>query len=70
MIAALWQVNNISTSQLMQQFYSALSTGNPNITILQALRTAQQRMIDGEMAAEKACEIADCSTLHSYRFAP
>ena len=36
----------------MQQFYSTLSTDNPDITISQALRTAQQRMIDGEMSSE------------------
>ncbi|BAZ33735.1 hypothetical protein NIES4074_62490 (plasmid) [Cylindrospermum sp. NIES-4074] len=46
-IASLWLVNDASTSQLMQQFYQNLSTGN--MTKSQALREAQIAMIQGKI---------------------
>ncbi|MBF2026608.1 MAG: CHAT domain-containing protein [Oscillatoriales cyanobacterium C42_A2020_001] len=45
-LATLWQVNDASTSQLMQQFYQNLATGK--MTKTEALRQAQMVMITGK----------------------
>jgi CHAT domain-containing protein len=49
-IASLWQVNDRSTSQLMQQFYTTLaqSTSDVPVTRAAALRLAQLRLLQGE----------------------
>ena len=44
-MASLWQVNDASTSQLMQQFYKNLATGK--LTKPEALRQAQLSLIQG-----------------------
>ena len=44
-MASLWQVNDASTSQLMQQFYQNLATGT--MSKAEALRQAQLSMIQG-----------------------
>ena len=44
-IASLWQVNDISTSLLMQQFYQNLATGK--MSKVEALRQAQLALIRG-----------------------
>jgi CHAT domain-containing protein/lipopolysaccharide biosynthesis regulator YciM len=46
-IASLWQVNDASTSQLMQRFYSHLSNNN-RPTKIQALRQAQLNLLHGD----------------------
>lgn len=45
-MASLWLVNDASTSQLMQQFYKNLSTGNT--TKAEALQQVQVAMITGK----------------------
>ncbi|MTJ55488.1 tetratricopeptide repeat protein [Anabaena sp. UHCC 0253] len=45
-IASLWQVNDASTSQLMQKFYSNLAK-NDSPTKIQALRQAQLNLLQG-----------------------
>ncbi len=49
-MASLWLVNDASTSQLMQQFYSNLAAGTSTapVTKAQALRQAQLSMLSGE----------------------
>jgi CHAT domain-containing protein/Tfp pilus assembly protein PilF len=49
-MASLWLVNDASTSQLMQQFYSNLAAGTPTapVTKAQALRQAQLSMLRGK----------------------
>jgi CHAT domain-containing protein len=49
-MASLWLVNDASTSQLMQQFYSNLAAGMPTapVTKAEALRQAQLSMLHGE----------------------
>jgi CHAT domain-containing protein/Flp pilus assembly protein TadD len=49
-MASLWLVNDASTSQLMQQFYSNLAAGTPTapVTKAEALRQAQLSMLHGE----------------------
>lgn len=49
-IASLWQVEDRSTSLLMQKFYSQLAQSSPDqpVPISQALREAQRSMIDGQ----------------------
>lgn len=49
-MASLWLVNDASTSQLMQQFYSKLAAETPiaPVTKAQALRQAQLSMLRGE----------------------
>lgn len=42
-LAALWKVNDTSTSELMQQFYQNLATGS--MTKAEALQKAQLNMI-------------------------
>ncbi len=44
-IASLWLVNDVSTSQLMQQFYKNLASG---MSKAEALQKAQQSLIKGE----------------------
>ena len=44
-LASLWRVNDVSTSQLMQQFYKNLATGK--LTKPEALRQAQLSLIQG-----------------------
>ena len=44
-MASLWQVNDASTSQLMQQFYQNLATGT--MSKAESLRQAQLSMIQG-----------------------
>lgn len=51
-LATLWQVNDASTSQLMQQFYQNLATGK--MTKTEALRQAQIAMIRGKAQASTA----------------
>jgi CHAT domain-containing protein len=46
-LASLWSVNDSSTSQLMQQFYSNLAS-NTQPTKVQALRQAQLSLLHGE----------------------
>ncbi|MEL7039273.1 MAG: tetratricopeptide repeat protein, partial [Cyanobacteria bacterium J06592_8] len=46
-LASLWNVNDGSTSHLMQQFYSHLSQGN--FTKAEALQKAQLQMLRGEV---------------------
>ncbi len=46
-LASLWNVNDGSTSHLMQQFYSHLSQGN--FTKAEALQKAQLKMLRGEV---------------------
>lgn len=48
MVASLWQVNDSSTSQLMQQFYGNLAKGSDIITKTEALRQAQLRLLRGQ----------------------
>jgi CHAT domain-containing protein len=45
-LASLWQVNDASTSQLMQLFYQNLATGK--MTKIEALRQAQRALITGD----------------------
>lgn len=49
-MASLWLVNDASTSQLMQQFYSKLAAETPTapVTKAEALRQAQVNMLRGE----------------------
>jgi CHAT domain-containing protein len=49
-MASLWLVNDASTSQLMQQFYSNLAIGTPTapVTKAEALRQAQLSMLHGK----------------------
>jgi CHAT domain-containing protein/tetratricopeptide (TPR) repeat protein len=49
-IASLWQVNDISTSQLMQHFYGNLAAGTEDapVTKSEALRQAQLRLLYGD----------------------
>ncbi len=48
-LASLWNVDDISTSLLMQQVYQNLAKNSPNITRAEALRQAQQKFIEGKM---------------------
>jgi CHAT domain-containing protein len=47
-LGSLWSVNDASTSQLMQQFYTNLKTGIPKA---EALRQAQLTLIQGQKNA-------------------
>lgn len=49
-IASLWQVNDASTSVLMQQFYKNLATGK--MTKAEALRQAQLSLLQGKLTAK------------------
>ena len=51
-IASLWQVNDSSTSLLMQQFYKNLATGK--LTKAEALRQAQLSLLQRKVTAEDA----------------
>ena len=48
-LASLWQVNDASTSLLMQQFYQNLATGK--MSKAEALQTAQRFMLQGGSTA-------------------
>jgi CHAT domain-containing protein len=50
-IASLWNVNDASTSLLMQQFYKKLANG---MTKAEALKTVQQDFIQGKLTAKDA----------------
>jgi len=52
-VASLWQVNDRSTSVFMQDFYNhlALGTVGDRVTIAEAMREAQLRMITADAAA-------------------
>lgn len=50
-MASLWLVNDASTAQLMQDFYSNLARETP-ITKAEALRQAQLKMLRGEVSRE------------------
>ncbi|MGJ3251902.1 MAG: CHAT domain-containing protein [Elainellaceae cyanobacterium] len=55
-VASLWQVNDASTSQLMQSFYHNLAENtadNPG-TIAQALRDAQLSLLRGEETGDRS----------------
>lgn len=45
-IASLWQVDDASTSQLMQRFYCTLANENTSITKAQALREAKLSLLN------------------------
>jgi CHAT domain-containing protein/Flp pilus assembly protein TadD len=51
-IASLWQVNDASTSLLMQQFYKNLATGN--MTKAEALRQAQLSLLNKQLTVKDA----------------
>ncbi len=48
-IASLWQVNDVSTSELMQQFYKSLASGK--MTKAEALQKAQLTLLQGNSEA-------------------
>ena len=51
-LASLWQVNDASTSLLMQQFYRTLATGK--MSKAEALRQAQLSLLKSNLTAEDA----------------
>ena len=51
-IASLWQVNDSSTSLLMQRFYQNLATGK--MTKVEALRQAQLSLLQGKLTTKDA----------------
>ncbi|MBW4582028.1 MAG: CHAT domain-containing protein [Tildeniella nuda ZEHNDER 1965/U140] len=51
-MASLWNVNDASTSRLMQQFYKNLATGK--MTKAEALRQAQLSLMNGKMTTKDA----------------
>jgi len=51
-MASLWQVNDASTSLLMQQFYKQLATGK--VTKAEALRQAQLTLLERKITAQDA----------------
>jgi CHAT domain-containing protein len=53
-IASLWQVNDASTSLLMQQFYRKLATGK--MTKAEALQHAQLSLLQGKLAPNDALQ--------------
>lgn len=54
-VASLWQVNDRSTSVFMQDFYNhlALGTVGDRVTVAEAMRESQLRMIRGDAVATK-----------------
>ena len=61
-IASLWKVDDNSTSQLMQQFYTTLSQSNQTVTKAEALRQVQLKGAshfcrNKALFAERSCEI-------------
>ncbi len=55
-LASLWDVNDASTSLLMQQFYKNLATGN--LTKVEALRQAQLSLLQGKLTAKDTLDRA------------
>jgi CHAT domain-containing protein/Flp pilus assembly protein TadD len=64
--ASLWQVNDGSTSLLMQQFYKTLATGT--LTKAEALNQAQLSLLNGKVTAKDTIR-ANLTVPPSYRLA-
>ena len=72
-LASLWNVNDTSTSQLMQQFYRNLTQETPT-TKAQALRQAQLSLLQGDTSGSGVQNLSNNSTApsfsHPYYWAP
>ncbi len=64
-LASLWNVDDISTSLLMQQVYQNLAKDSPRITRAEALQQAQRQFIEGKMTIADGKRLRQSITLSS-----
>ena len=68
-MASLWRVDDTSTSQLMQRFYCTLAN-NPSITKAQALKQAQESLLNNTPFDCEQYTSANADFTHPHYWAP